>query len=130
MIFSSLLLLAETVPAAPESGAAAGGISPILNMVVWMAILFGFLWFFMIRPQQNAQRQRQTMWDGLKVFDKVITNGGVHGVITQMNPEEGTLVLRVDESANVKIKLEISCVAVVLSEKEPSKESKDGKESK
>ena len=91
-------------------------------MILWMVVLFGILWFVMIRPQQTEQKRRQQMWDGLKVYDKVITVGGIHGVITQITPDEGTLVLRIDESANIKIRLEISCIAAVLSE--PKEEEK------
>ncbi len=110
----TFILLAQTsAPAEATVTAAPTPTMQIVQMIFWMAILFGFLWFIMIRPQQREQRRRQEMWDGIKIYDKVITNGGVHGVVTQITPEEETLILRVDDSANVKIKLEISCVALV-----------------
>lgn len=127
MTLIELLLLAQTEGAAPGAAVASGGGEPmggLVNMIVWMAILFGFLWFFMIRPQQREQRRRQEMWDGIKVYDKVVTVGGVHGVVTQINPDEGTLLLRVDESANVKLRLEISCVAIVENGEKKTEESK------
>lgn len=111
MNFTTFLLAQASAPA--EGAAAPDPTTQIVQMIFWMAILFGFLWFIMIRPQQREQRRRQEMWDGIKIYDKVITNGGVHGVVTQITPEEGTLILRIDENANVKIKLEISCVALV-----------------
>ena len=85
------------------------------QMILWLIIIFGFMWFFIVRPQQNERRQRQLMWDSIKVYDKIVTAGGIHGVVTQINKDEGTLLLRIDESNNTKIKLEISCVAFVES---------------
>ncbi|MDO4630178.1 MAG: preprotein translocase subunit YajC [Planctomycetia bacterium] len=111
MNFTTFLFAQASAPA--EGATAPDPTTQIVQMIFWMAILFGFLWFIMIRPQQREQRRRQEMWDGIKIYDKVITNGGVHGVVTQITPEEGTLILRIDENANVKIKLEISCVALV-----------------
>lgn len=115
MTFMNLLLLAQTEGAPAAQSAPQNG---MLSMVLWLVFLFGFLWFFMIRPQQNEQRRRQAMWDGIKVYDKIVTVGGIHGVVTAMNQDEGTLTLRIDESDNVKVKLEISCVAMVISEKD------------
>ena len=115
MNFMDLFPLAQAAAdAAPAAGAAPQ--NSLTMTILWMVVLFGILWFVMIRPQQSEQKRRQQMWDGLKVYDKVITVGGIHGVITQILPEEGTLVLRIDESANIKIRLEISCIAAVLSE--------------
>lgn len=121
MAFFNAFLVGQAENAA-ETGSAAGGAAPIMNMVLWMVILFGFLWFFMIRPQQNDQKRRQKMWDELKVYDKILTVGGMYGVITQINAEEGTLILRIDETANVKVRLEISCVAAVVSDSKVEKE--------
>ena len=53
-----------------------------------------------------------------------MTAGGIHGVVTQINKDEGTLILRIDESNNTKIKLEISCVAIVESADSDKKEDK------
>ena len=119
------MTLIELLPLAQTEGASgAAAANPLMNMIVWMAILFGFLWFFMIRPQQREQRRRQEMWDGIKVYDKVVTVGGIHGVVTQMNQDEGTLVMRIDESANVKIRVEISCIALVNSGDKKPEEAK------
>ncbi|MBP3692919.1 MAG: preprotein translocase subunit YajC [Thermoguttaceae bacterium] len=121
MNFTFLFPLAQAASeAAPAAGTAPQ--NPLSMTILWMVVLFGILWFVMIRPQQTEQKRRQQMWDGLKVYDKVMTVGGIHGVITQITPKEGTLVLRIDESANIKIRLEISCIAAVLSE--PKEEEK------
>lgn len=126
MTFFDTLLLAQAQSAAQSDAAGgAGQMNSIGSMILWMVILFGFLWFFMIRPQQSEQKRRQSMWDGIKVYDKIVTVGGIHGVVTQVNTEDGTLIVRIDESANVKVRLEISCVALVETDaKEGEKVSK------
>jgi len=112
-MMNTMLLLAQVSDAA---GVGAPSMqNQIGQMILWLVIIFGFMWFFMIRPQQNERKQRQQMWDAIKIYDKIVTAGGIHGVVTQINKDEGTLTLRVDESNNTKIKLEISCVALVES---------------
>ncbi|MDO4570461.1 MAG: preprotein translocase subunit YajC [Planctomycetia bacterium] len=81
---------------------------------VWLLILFGFMWFFLIRPQQNERRMRQQMWDALKLHDEVVTAGGILGVITNIDREEGVVTLRVDETNNVKIRFLLTTIASVV----------------
>lgn len=112
-MMNTMLLLAQASDAAGAGMPSAQ--NPLMQMILWLVIIFGFMWFFMILPQQRERRQRQQMWDSIKVYDKIVTAGGIHGVVTQINKDEGTLILRIDESNNTKIKLEISCVAIVES---------------
>ncbi|MDO4575443.1 MAG: preprotein translocase subunit YajC [Planctomycetia bacterium] len=96
--------------------------SGVFQMMLWLFILFGVMWFIMIRPQQREQKRRQAMWDSLKKLDKVVTIGGVHGVITDIDREKGIVTLRVDEANNVKIRIWSSCVGEVLSDKSEKEE--------
>ncbi|MBQ9455785.1 MAG: preprotein translocase subunit YajC [Thermoguttaceae bacterium] len=119
-MMNTMLLLAQASDA--SSTAAPASQNQLLQLILWLVIIFAFMWFFMILPQQRERRQRQQMWDSIKVYDKVVTAGGIHGVVTQINKDDGTLTLRIDESNNTKIKLEISCVAIVESSDDDKKE--------
>ncbi len=55
----------------------------LFNLIIPIA-LFGFLWFFMIRPQQQQQKKRKEMLDTLKAGDQVVTIGGLHGTIKEI----------------------------------------------
>ena len=121
-MMNTMLLLAQATDTA--GAGAPSGQNPLMQMILWLVIIFGFMWFFMILPQQRERRQRQQMWDSIKVYDKIVTAGGIHGVVTQINKDEGTLILRIDESNNTKIKLEISCVAIVESSDSDKKDDK------
>lgn len=80
--------------AAPQQG---GGMQMILIMVV----LFAILYFFMIRPQNKKQKEIQKFRDALTVGQDVVTIGGIHGTIKNINAEEGTVTLEV--ATGVKI---------------------------
>jgi len=57
-----------------------GGLAGILPIV----LIMGVFYILLIRPQQKRQRQLQETISTLKTGDKVITNGGIIGVITRV----------------------------------------------
>lgn len=57
-----------------NDGSMLGTLLPIIAM-------FAIMWFLLIRPAQKRQKQTKQMQEGLKRGDKVITIGGLHGVI-------------------------------------------------
>ena len=84
--------------AAPQAAAAsnAGGLMGLLPMVIVMVVL----WFMMIAPQRKQQKQREQMLKSLKKGDKVITIGGMHGEIIEIDEED--VKLRVADKTEVK----------------------------
>ncbi len=79
----------------PEGG------NPLYSTLIWMAVLFGLMYFMMIRPQQKEQRARAEMMRNLKPGDKIVTVGGLIGVITKV--EDSTLKVRVAEKVEVDL---------------------------
>ena len=70
----------------------AGSYSTILMFVVFIALMY----FMMIRPQKKQQEKRQEMMNGLKKGDEVVTIGGLHGVIDEVNQADKTVTLDCD----------------------------------
>ena len=68
----------------------------------------------MIRPQQKKLKQHQTLVSSLKTGDKVVTTGGIHGLIA--NVKEATLILKIAD--NVKIEVDKASVVAKRSESE------------
>lgn len=68
---------------------------------IWIALLFLFMYFFTIRPQQKEQRERAEMIRSLKPGDKVVTAGGLIGVITKV--EDMSVRVRVAERVEVEV---------------------------
>ncbi|MHB1842933.1 MAG: preprotein translocase subunit YajC, partial [Sulfobacillus sp.] len=56
-------------------------------LIVLYVLFFGALWYFMIRPQSVQQRKHQTLVSGLKRGDRVITSGGIHGVVVEVKDD-------------------------------------------
>ncbi|MBO7595458.1 MAG: preprotein translocase subunit YajC [Bacteroidales bacterium] len=65
-------------------------------MVVAMIAVF---YFFMIRPQQKRQKELQKFRDELKAGDKIVTIGGIHGIVQSIN--ESTIIVAISENVNV-----------------------------
>ncbi|MDY6396476.1 MAG: preprotein translocase subunit YajC [Treponema sp.] len=100
--------------------------SQTLMSVVPFVLIIAIFYFFIIRPQNKKQKETQKMIDALKKGDKVVTIGGIHGVVT--STKEKTVILKVDD--NVKIEVNRSAVAGVEKESVPSKSEKKADESK
>lgn len=100
--------------------------SQTLMSVVPFVLIIAIFYFFIIRPQNKKQKETQKMIDALKKGDKVVTIGGIHGVVS--STKEKTVILKVDD--NVKIEVNRSAVAGVEKESAPSKSEKKADESK
>ena len=68
--------------------------------IIWMVVIFAIFYLILIRPQQQQQKKRREMLDALQKGDRVITIGGIHGVIKDI--KEDTLSLRVADNVNIK----------------------------
>lgn len=63
-----------------------------LPMLVMFVVLLG-MWFFMSRSQKKQQQERQSLLDSMKQGDEVVTIGGLHGVVSEVDNEKRTVVL-------------------------------------
>ncbi|WP_179395962.1 preprotein translocase subunit YajC [Lacticaseibacillus absianus] len=66
------------------------------SMIIMMVVLFAFMYFGMMRPQKKQQQKRQEMLSGVKKGDKIITIGGLHGMVDSIDQEAGTVDIDVD----------------------------------
>jgi preprotein translocase subunit YajC len=69
------------------------------------------LYFFILRPHRLKEQQRSEMLANLKKSDRVVTAGGLHGVVTSIKEKE--VVLLIDESKDVKVRLERDAIVSV-----------------
>ena len=92
---------------AQAAGQAAAGGS---QMGFWLMIilLFGVMYFFMIRPQRKQQKELEAFRSSLKKGDKVVTTGGIFGVVDEVTDKtvlikvDGDVKLRMDKNAIIK----------------------------
>jgi len=101
MNFLQFLLMA---PANTEEQGKSGGMSMLLMLGAIILVFY----FFMIRPQQKKQKQVQNYRNELKRGDKIVTIGGIHGKITDV--QEATFIIEVEDGT--KLRIEKAAVAV------------------
>jgi preprotein translocase subunit YajC len=86
-----------------------GGAGDMMTTVIMFGAVFVIFYFFMIRPQQKKQKEMRNMLDSVKKGDKIVTIGGIYGVVESV--EEKTVQVKIAE--NVKIKLNRSAIAQI-----------------
>ncbi len=117
------------IPFLQTAGAAGAGLGAggLLSTMFPFLLIIVIFYFFMIRPQNKKQKEMQKMLDALKKGDKVVTIGGIHGVISGI--KDNTVIVKVDD--NAKIEFNRSAIsAVEKSDEELAKEAKAAEEAK
>ena len=64
-------------------------------------LMFLIMWLFMIRPQRKQQKELEKFRSELKKGDKVITAGGIYGIIAEV--DERTVLLKVDGEVKLRV---------------------------
>ena len=98
------------VNAADASAAAAGGMG-LGFTVVWMVVLFGIMYFLMIRPQKKEQKRLQAMLNSMEVGDSVVTTSGFYGVVIDMTDED--VIVEFGSNKHCRIPMQKSAIAQV-----------------
>ena len=74
-----------------------------MPMLVMMVAIFAIMWFFMIRPQQKKQKEIQKFRNALSVGDKVVTAGGIHGVVRRIDEAENVLLIELADVFRIRV---------------------------
>jgi preprotein translocase subunit YajC len=77
-----------------------------MEQLIMLGMILVVFYFFMIRPQMKKQKELKNFRESLKVGDKVVTIGGVHGKILEIN--DSTVLINSEGS---KIRFEKSAIA-------------------
>jgi preprotein translocase subunit YajC len=114
-----------SAPLLQTGGAATQGStqSLLMTLLPFVAVIAIF-YFMIIRPQNKKQKETQKMLNSLRKGDKVVTVGGVHGIISSVKEGAGTVIVKVDDAC--KIEYSRSAIASVSrDEKAEDAESKE-----
>jgi len=85
--------------------------NPMMQFLPLMVIMFAVMYFLIIRPQKQKEKKRQAMMANVRKQDRIITAGGVHGVVVSVKDSE--VIVRVDDAKDVKIKIDKSALTSV-----------------
>lgn len=104
---------AAPAPAGVPTGAPAGGAatSPIpgcgadpngmFTMVIWLVLLFGLMYFMLIRPQKKQRDAHAKLMESLKKGDRVVTSSGILGTIVSIG--DGAVIVESCEGTKIRI---------------------------
>ncbi|MCR5285433.1 MAG: preprotein translocase subunit YajC [Treponema sp.] len=107
----SFIPFLQAAPSMSTTGALFQGVVPFVLIII-------IFYFFLIRPQNKKQKETEKMLNALKKGDKVITIGGIHGVVSSV--KEHTVIVKVDD--NCKIEFNRTAISSVeLSDEEKAK---------
>ncbi len=91
-----------------------------------IVLLFGLMYFLMIRPQRAKAQAQQRLLSAVEVGDEVLTVGGIYGIVQELEPDEdgGDLVVEIADGIHVRIARK--AVATVV---KPEDDEEDDEES-
>ena len=75
-----------------------GSMTPMLLMMV---AIFAIMYLFMISPQQKTQKQIAQMRNSLQKGDKIITAGGIYGIIAEL--KENYVLIEIDKDVKIRV---------------------------
>jgi preprotein translocase subunit YajC len=113
-------LFSLLMASSPDGAAPAGGSGAFIQTMIPFALIIAIFYFLIIRPQNKKQKETQRMLSALKKGDKVVTIGGIHGIIQSV--KEHSVIVKVDE--NTKLEFNRSAISNVESSAKEDKTEK------
>ena len=84
-----------------------GGLAGFLPII----ILFAIFYFLLIRPQQKKAKQHKELLASIKKGDKVVSSGGLHGLVTGLSDD----VVTVEIAPKVRVKISRGSISGIMS---------------
>ena len=91
--------------------AANSGVMSTGMLIMWLVIMFGMMYFLMIRPQKKEQKKLQAMLNDLAVGDAVITTSGFYGVVIDITDDD--VIVEFGNNKNCRIPMQNAAIADV-----------------
>jgi preprotein translocase subunit YajC len=86
--------------------------------IVPFILIFGIMYFLLIRPQQKKVKEHQSMVAALRRGDQVVTQGGIIGKVSKVKDDNE---IEIEIAAGVNVRIVRSTIAQVVSKTEPAK---------
>jgi preprotein translocase subunit YajC len=90
----------------------------MFRFLIPMSVVMVLFYMMMIRPQKRKEQELRDQVNAVKENDRVITIGGIYGVVTNVQRDAQRVTVRVDESTGTKLRLNMTAIARVLTAEE------------
>ena len=107
-------------PAYAQGADGAGGFD--VGFLLPMVLIFGVFYMLLIRPKQKKTKQHRELLEALRRGDRIITNGGLIGLITKV-VDANELIVEIAQG--VRVRVARSMVSTVMAKTEPSRDEDD-----
>ena len=111
-LFAMIPVLADAAQAAGADGEDPSNFS-MLPFFVIIGVLF---YLMVILPQRKKEKNFRSLVENLKKNDKVVTIGGIHGVITNVQRDIDRVTLRIDETTGATIRVGSGAISRVVTD--------------
>ncbi|WP_332060394.1 preprotein translocase subunit YajC [Bartonella sp. CB74] len=83
----------------------AGGVPNGVSFVTFVPfiLIFGIMYFFIIRPQRAQMKKRQEMLSAVRRGDTVVTGGGIIGKVTKVHNESDELEVEISDGVHIRV---------------------------
>ena len=88
---------------APSGEGGPQGPAAMIQSFLPLILIFVIFYFLLIRPQSKKAKEHKQMLENLKKGDKVMTNGGIYGLIDDIDGENVTLKIGVGSDVKIKV---------------------------
>jgi preprotein translocase subunit YajC len=100
----------DSLAYAMGTGGLGGGDGGGMGAFIPLILMFAIFYFLLIRPQQKKSKQQKAMLSSIKKGDKIVTSGGLHGVITGVDTD----VVTMEIAPKIRVKVSRGSVAGIL----------------
>ena len=83
----------------------------MVGAIIWMVVLFGIMYFLMLRPQKKEQKRLQALLNDMEVGDSIVTTSGFYGVVIDMTDED--VIVEFGYNKNCRIPMRKQAIAEV-----------------
>lgn len=95
--------------------------NPMMQFLPLLIIMFAVMYFLIIRPQKQKEKKRLAMISNVRKQDKIVTSGGMHGVVTSV--KESEVIVRVDDAKDVKLKIDKSAITSITAPRDEKEDN-------
>ena len=96
-LITALVFMAGCMPVATEGEESGFD----WTIIIFLVLIFAVFYFLLIRPQRKRQKEQQNLMEELKRGDKIITAGGIYGVIDSVS--EDSVIIKVESGTTMKV---------------------------